>query len=146
MAMAAPAGSSADLTASAGWAVQLGKLITQLHLPVLCGHGFFPFSILYLLLMRTPSDAITHFLNYKNVSAILFPLVPFYFGMIISCCSSLLENPVFPCLFLLTANIFINSSFSQHYSVNLFERAISFLLRYVCMLSCFSHVPVFVIL
>ena len=78
MAMAAPAGSSADLTASAGWAVQLGKLITQLHLPLLCGHGFFPFSILYLLLMRTPSDAITHFLNYKNVIAVLFPLVPVF--------------------------------------------------------------------
>ena len=43
-------------------------------------------------------------------SEILFPLVPFYFGMIISCCSSLLENAILPCLFLLTANIFINSS------------------------------------
>lgn len=78
VALAAPAGSSAHLTASAGWAVQLGKLITQPHLPLLCGHGFFPFSILDLLVMRTPSDAITHFLNYKNVIAILFPLVPLF--------------------------------------------------------------------
>ena len=78
VAMAAPAGSLASLTASAGWAVPLGKLITQPHLPLLCGHGFFPFSLLDLLLMRTPSDAITHFLNYKNVIAILFPLVPLF--------------------------------------------------------------------
>ena len=26
--------------------------------------------------MRTPSDAITHFLNYKDVIAVLFPLIP----------------------------------------------------------------------
>ena len=78
VAVAAPAGSLASLTASAGWAVPLGKLITQPHLPLLCGHGFFPFSLLDLLLMRTPPDAITHFLNYKNVIATLFPLVPLF--------------------------------------------------------------------
>lgn len=76
MVLAAPAGSSADPMAPAGRAVQLGDLNgiapTRLNFAVTI---YFLFSTLDLLLMRTPSDPITHLLNNKNFLATLFPLV-----------------------------------------------------------------------